>query len=242
MSTIVELSNLASSLDLVGKDKRNHVSIVGGGVKTTLLHAFGEQLQGKTVLTSTTKMGIDQHRNLPVYFNPEDGTIQNISPGKPIVVWQEIQGEKAIGVDRTTCDRWFGLLDNLVVEADGSRRLPFKAPADFEPVVPNSSTLMISTIGADALGRTINASCHRPQRVAEFAECELSEPLTPERAARVILHPEGQRRANPSQSKFCVAITKVHDRNIGNVEELIGELRLIDTNVHVLAIAFSSTV
>ena len=239
MSSVIELSNLANSLELVGLDKRNHVSIVGGGGKTTLLHALGEQLQGRTVLTCTTKMGIDQHRNLPVYFNPEDEIIQNISPGRPIVVWQKTQGEKAIGVDRVACDRWFALVDNLVVEADGSRRLSFKAPADFEPVVADSSTLMISTIGADALGGAINVSCHRPQQVADLAECELSEPLTPERAARVILHPEGQKRANPLQAKFCVAITKVRDSNIRNVEELIGELRLIDSNVHVIAIEFS---
>ena len=62
-------------------------------------------------------------------------------------------------------------MDNVVVEADGSRRLPFKAPAEFEPVIPSSSTLVISTIGADSLDQVISDCCHRPNLVADLAEC-----------------------------------------------------------------------
>jgi len=240
MTQLIQLSEIAGFFGLEAPREKNHVAIVGGGGKTTILHALGRQLHGKTVLTCTTKMGLDQHGNLPVHFEPEDEILRNLSSGNPVMVWKEIQGEKAIGVDPSLCDHWFNIVDNVIVEADGSRRLSFKAPADFEPVVAGSSTLMISTIGADALGGAINISCHRPQRVAALAECELSEPLTPERAARVILHPEGQKKAKPFHAEFCVAITKVNDRNMRNVEELIRELCLTDTNVNVLAIAFSS--
>ena len=234
----LQISKLANHLGLDGPPAKNHISIVGGGGKTTILHALGKQLQGKTILTSTTKMGFDQNRSLPVYFEPEDKIIQNISNGTPIMIWKEVQGEKAIGVDPLLCDHWFESVDNVVVEADGSRRLPFKAPAEFEPIIPSSSNLMISTIGADALGQVISSYCHRPERVAELAECMPHELLPPERAAKVILHSEGQKKAKPMKAKFCVAITKVNAGNQRKVNALTDLIHSMDKDTGVVAISF----
>ena len=240
MIELIQLSELASYFGLQSLGTKNHIGIVGGGGKTTILHALGRQLHGKTVLTCTTKMGYDQNRNLPVYFEPEDKLILEIPPGSPIMVWKEIQGERAIGVDPSTCDHWFEMVDNVVVEADGSRRLPFKAPAPFEPVIPETCNVMISTIGADALDQTISTHCHRPQRVADFAECSPEEKLTPGRAAKVILHPEGQIKAKPPQAQFCVAITKVDESSIYKVEELVDLLRGSVERITIAAVAFGA--
>ena len=241
MAALTRISDLAQSLNLVGTGKRNHVAIVGGGGKTSILHALGEQLLGTTVLTSTTKMGADQHQNRQVLLSPEDHRIQRISAGNPVMVWREIQGDKAIGVDKAACDRWFRLVDNIVVEADGARRRPFKAPADFEPVVADSTTLMISTIGADALGKVISDQCHRPLLVAALARCESHERLTPVRAAEVILHDQGHRKEIPPRSRFCVAITKVDDANMADVEALMEQLHIIEDNIIVVPVAFDAS-
>ena len=72
MVHLLRISELANYLELDAPQAQNHISIVGGGGKTTILHALGKQLQGKTILTSTTKMGFDQNRSLPVFFEPED--------------------------------------------------------------------------------------------------------------------------------------------------------------------------
>jgi probable selenium-dependent hydroxylase accessory protein YqeC len=241
MAALIRISDLAQSLNLVGTGKRNHVAIVGGGGKTSILHALGEQLLGTTVLTSTTKMGAGQHQNRQVLLSPEDDKIQRISAGNPVMVWREIQGDKAIGVDKAACDRWFRLVDNIVVEADGARRRPFKAPADFEPVVADSTTLMISTIGADALGKVISDQCHRPLLVAALARCESHERLTPVRAAEVILHDQGHRKEIPPRSRFCVAITKVDDANMADVEALMEQLHIIEDNIIVVPVAFDAS-
>ena len=63
MDDPLQISKLANHLGLNEPPAKNHISIVGGGGKTTILHALGKQLQGKTILTSTTKMGFDQNRN-----------------------------------------------------------------------------------------------------------------------------------------------------------------------------------
>lgn len=41
--------------------------------------------------------------------------------------------------------------DFVLVEADGSRRLPVKAPAVYEPVIPPGTDLVVGVIGLDAL-------------------------------------------------------------------------------------------
>ncbi len=234
----IKISHIADFLELSAPHNKNHVAIVGGGGKTTILHALGKQLHGRTILTCTTKMGFDQNNSLPIHLKPDDETIGNSSIGNPIMVWEEIEGQKAIGVDPAMCDRWFTIVDNVIVEADGSRRLPFKAPAEFEPVIPSSSTLVISTIGADSLDQVISDCCHRPNLVADLAECMPHDRLTPERASRVILHSEGQKKAKPPNADFCVAITKVDNGNQHKVEVLSNLIGSLDQNTKVMTIAF----
>ena len=234
----IEISHIADFLELSAPHNKNHVAIVGGGGKTTILHALGKQLHGRTILTCTTKMGFDQNNSLPIHLKPDDETIGNSSIGNPIMVWEEIEGQKAIGVDPAMCERWFTIVDNVIVEADGSRRLPFKAPAEFEPVIPSSSTLVISTIGADSLDQVISDCCHRPNLVADLAECMPHDRLTPERASRVILHSEGQKKAKPPNADFCVAITKVDNGNQHKVEVLSNLIGSLDQNTKVMTIAF----
>ncbi|MBU0970465.1 MAG: putative selenium-dependent hydroxylase accessory protein YqeC, partial [Proteobacteria bacterium] len=52
----------------------------------------------------------------------------------------------------------------ILIEADGSRRLPVKAPADHEPVIPAWTDMVIGCIGLDCLGRPMDAkTVHRPE-------------------------------------------------------------------------------
>ncbi len=203
-----------------------------------MLHALGDQLVGRTVLTCTTKMGADQTRDRRLLIGPRDHEVVEAAVREPVLVWRGVEGSKALGVDPEDCDRWFGLVDNLVTEADGARRRPFKAPKPYEPVVPATVTTMISVIGVDALGRVIADQCHRPMRVAALAGCSPYVRLTPEAAAVVLLHPEGARRALPDKARLVVAITKVNDATASFASDLEAELQQREPALTVLRIAF----
>jgi probable selenium-dependent hydroxylase accessory protein YqeC len=232
----VSLNTAASSLGLLDGGK-HHVAIVGGGGKTTLVFALADQLPGATVVTSTTKMGADQHRGLPVLMSPDDDELRAGAATSTVVAWDRVDGHKAIGVAPERCDRWFGLVDHVVVEADGSRQQPFKAPGVREPVVPVTATSVLSVIGANALGRVIADSCHRPLRVAALADCSPYERLTPAAAAAVLLHERGARRSNPPEARFAVVVNQVADANHAAVDALIGQLLTRDPELGVLPIA-----
>ena len=157
-----------------------------------------------------------------------------------VMVWSRIDEPKATGVDPARCDAWFERIDHVLVEADGSRRRPFKAPADYEPVVPSTATMMISVIGADALGRVIADQCHRPLRVAALAGCRPDVRLEPWMAATVILHERGATKALPAGAELVVAINKVDDRNAEFVGGLIDELRWRRPAIPIVTIAARS--
>lgn len=233
MVTPIPLSDVAVALE---GGRRSHIALVGGGGKTTLLHALGDQLRGRVVLTTTTRMGADQHGGRPVLLDPTDAEVVAAADTAPVVVWARVDGGKAIGVDPTRCDSWFAAADHVVVEADGSRGRPFKAPNELEPVVPSTSTLVLAVVGADALGRVIADQCHRPLRVAALAGCGPGQRLDPELAARVILHERGVARSCPPESELAIAITKVDDRTGPLVDRLVDALRVLDPAVRVLAI------
>ncbi len=221
------MADQTALVEALGLGERAHVALVGGGGKTTLLHALGHQLEGSTILTTTTRMGHDQAGGFPVVAPDADpvGRAQE----ETILVWSRLEEAKtstvkARGVGPEDCDRWASLVDYVVVEADGSRQRPFKAPGPMEPVVPITTTHLISVIGADALGRVIADQCHRPQRVAALAGCDPYRRLSPAYAATVLLHPNGARRACPERAVFSVVITKVDDDSRPLVEELVAEL------------------
>ena len=226
------LNSLATDL---GLGTHEHVAIVGGGGKTTVMHLLGRQLGGTRVLTCTTKMGHDQTGGLPTLLAPGDEELTSAAADGPVVAWRAIDGQKAIGVDPETCDGWFDLVDHVIIEADGSRRRPFKAPAEYEPVVPMTTTLMVSVIGADALGRVIADQCHRPMRVAALADCTPYERLSPEAAATVILHERGARKELPAGARFAVVISKVDHKSAGFVDELHEALLASEPDLAVVA-------
>lgn len=222
---VIPLARLARTLGLGGHE---HVAVVGGGGKTTTLHALADQLPGSSVVTTTTKMGHDQHRGRPLLLAPTDEELAAATSrdheARSVVAWRGIVGTKALGVHPEDCDRWFGLVDHVLVEADGARRRPFKAPGPMEPVVPASATALLVVMGADALGRVIGDQCHRPLRVAALAGCRPYERLTPDRAATVLLHERGFAAARPAGAAMAIVVTKVSESNRWLVDRLDDEL------------------
>ena len=212
MAPLIELGDISTGL---GLGSRSHLALVGGGGKTTVMHALGRTLPGRIVLTTTVKMGADQHGGRRVLLDPAVGEVVAAAQNAPVVVWSRIDGQKAIGIDPARCDALFAerpgpaRVDHLIVEADGSRRRPFKAPARFEPVVPPTTTVVASLIGIDAIGRVIADRCHRPMRVAALAGVRPYDRLTIEGAAAVLVHERGQRRSVPPGARYVVVVTKV---------------------------------
>lgn len=73
------------------------------------------------------------------------------------------------------------LADYVIVEADGSKRLPLKAHAAHEPVIPPETSRTVCVVGLSGLGRRVAEVVHRPEL---FAPPE--SVVTPELLAEVL--------------------------------------------------------
>ena len=74
----------------------------------------------------------------------------------------------------------------MLAEADGSKRLPLKAHAAWEPVIPAATANVVWVVGASGLGKPINEAVHRPELFCERCGCEPTDIATPERVAQVL--------------------------------------------------------
>lgn len=193
--------NLASAL----KIEPGITAIIGSGGKSTLLKTLGLELMrtgGRVLLCTTTHM-------FPVAGVPWDGSSRRLdaSPWKPGTL--HVPGctcEACAGLVRgSICqagvlDPETGKLsapaeppnelaqrfDYVLAEADGSKRLPLKAHAAWEPVIPAATANVVWVVGASGLGKPINEAVHRPELFCERCGCEPIDAATPERVAMVL--------------------------------------------------------
>ena len=161
---------------------RGVTAVIGSGGKTSLLYRLAEELRPcGTVLLATTTHIIRP----PQYPFAETAT----------------QLRAALAAEGAACagsytpegkltapafDGWEQAADFVLVEADGSKRLPAKAHEAWEPVLPPQRRRTICVLGASAFGQPIRQAAHRPALFAQLAGVPWSAAITPEMAARVI--------------------------------------------------------
>ena len=222
----------------LGSGRGELVALVGGGGKSTLLFALGDLHGTGTVLTTTTRMGPNQVGNTKLLCNPHPADLERaLEEPDPVLVWKKVDGPKAIGVAPEAPAQWLSIADRVIVEADGARGNPAKAPAPHEPVIPDGATTVVAVMGADALDRVIEDQCHRPLRVAALVGCSPYQRLTPERAARLLLDPDGSRRHVAPGVRFSGVLTKVSETRQEVASQVAAELVRADPEINVLLVA-----
>jgi molybdenum cofactor cytidylyltransferase len=192
------------------------IAIVGGGGKTSLLFALGRALPGRVVLTTTTRIFAAQVRMAEAVC--ELGNLSALGEmldeyGRVLVIGN-VEGEKAFGVPPELPAQLLARpdVDCVVVEADGSRMRPIKAPAAHEPVIPLEATLVIPVVGIDALDGPIEQVAHRPELVRAVSSKQLTvngEQLTVADVATLITHEQGGMKGVPKGARVIPFLNKV---------------------------------
>lgn len=162
-------------------------AIIGGGGKTTLLYTLGEELSkvGRVILTTTTHIFVPTH--CPVLTNASEEAIQQALTRTPLLCVGTHSKEGKLSSPMLPVEALSTLADYVLVEADGSKGLPLKAHAPYEPVIPSCANNTILVVGIDGLGQPIEKVCHRSNLYATLAEGSESSIVTSEIAARVII-------------------------------------------------------
>lgn len=140
------------------------LAFVGSGGKTTLIKEMAQQFrrQGKSVfITTTTHMFMEPDTLLTddaatiIAALQETGFAMAGIPSEEKITALSPETYKAV------CDH----ADVVLVEADGSKRLPLKYPNAEEPVIPENADEIIVVCGLHAIGQQAKHVCHRLELV-----------------------------------------------------------------------------
>ena len=202
------------------------VAIVGGGGKTTAMFRLADELARqnlRVVTTTSTQIFTGQMAQAPAYltFDPEQQTIAEILPqlakaldqhGQVLLV-RPIQAgaTKAVGIPPETIDALATDtgVDVIIVEADGARNHPFKAPAPYEPVIPSCTTLVVPVVGLDVVTQPLNEqTVHRPELVSQLTGLQPGRPVTVDTVTQVLCHPQGGLKNVPPQARVIPLLNK----------------------------------
>lgn len=187
-------------------DKRGVISLVGAGGKTSLMFRLAHEISdaGHRVLTTTTTKILNptprQSSNLIIsddvdtivksaedMFNHNQRHITvaagQVQPQDKLI---GLQPEIIDALADTTRFRW------IIVEADGAARKPLKAPAEHEPVIPESSTSVIGICGLTAVGQPLSDKwVHRSERFAEITGLNFGQTISAAAFGDMLVHKNG---------------------------------------------------
>lgn len=182
-----------SAIAAFGLEHSGVTAIVGGGGKSSLMAALGEEycLRGETVILTTT-----------THIRPPK---ENGYMGDDAAVLSDLLvTHRLMTVGRAAEERKFGpsplleqlpkLADRVIIEADGTKGLPLKVPNEREPVIPAFADTVVAVAGLSALGRPLGQVCHRPELAQLRFGLAPELTVTPELMAELLCSPLAQRK------------------------------------------------
>ncbi len=189
------------------------LAAVGAGGKTSLLTAIAKEFHAQygkpALLTTTTKVFAPlPEEETPLALGHVDTLSKRLRPymrvcgiswfarrreGKaPLPGRQGERRMKLVGFAPAEIAR-LQLCDGLtLVEADGARRLPIKAPGPDEPVLPESLDAVLGVVGLDALGAPLSeARVFRAKRFSKVCGVQAGEEITAQAIGKLCASPAG---------------------------------------------------
>ena len=200
------------------------ISVVGSGGKTTLIKKLAKQYraEGKTVLvTTSTHMFMEEDTLL----TDDASVIIRALQEKGYAMAGIPAGIKIQSLSPETFSEVSSWADVVLVEADGSKRLPLKFPNTTEPVIPEGTDEIIVVCGLNALGQKAKDVCHRLELVKDCLGIEDDTRITPEHVQKLIV--EGYLK--PLREKYPQAKIRVQPRHDGSLYQRSVAAMLIKT-------------
>lgn len=184
------------------------LALVGAGGKTTALFQLARQLPPPVVVTSTTHLGAwqvplaDRHVIAASANALPDLTLHEVT----LFTGRIGKDQRARAIPPEALLRLHAWCRSrgvpLLLEADGARQKPLKAPGADEPPIPDFAQTVIVVAGLSGLGKPLQAEyVHRPHRFSTLSGLPRNHLVSPESLARLLLHPQGGLKNIPAAAR-----------------------------------------
>lgn len=202
-------------------EDREIIALSGAGGKTSLMSQLVRELQlgGPVVTTTTTKIAVpDPSQFSCLLLTREDSQWESRCRNQlqqlrhVTLAHYRFGSNKLKGHEGEEMEALLrrDLAPYVVIEADGARQKPLKAPRQDEPLIPKQSTLVVGLIGWDVLGRELTEpNVHRAEIFRHTLGLKGTHvTVSEEILARWVVHSAGLGKNVPSGARFVVFLNK----------------------------------
>jgi len=211
-------SLLSEALDI---RPREIIALSGAGGKTSLMFQLAGEIAAHSVVltTTTTKIAVPDPSQSPCCVLTRDDPqwelhsrirlqeLRHITLAHHRFGDTKLKGHEGEEMEELLRRE---LAPYILIEADGARQKPLKAPRHDEPLIPRQTTLVVGMIGWDVLGKELaEPNVHRAEifrRTLGLAGDRLE--VTADIIARWAAHPAGLGKNVPAGARFVAFLNK----------------------------------
>lgn len=214
--------------------KKEMICLVGAGGKSTAMFRLARELsaEGKKVLATTTTAiyhpDREQYDQIVISEKESMDLFDDRSSGITVFGRSLSHEGKLLGANPEFLDTVLlkGIFDYIIVEGDGSKGRPIKAPAGHEPVIPSLTTKVLGFIGLDSIGKCVcSKHVHRPELFCSISDCRVGDIIDTDMISKLIVHKAGLFKAVPATALKYVILNKADgERERLEAAELVQKL------------------
>lgn len=189
------------------------IAVVGAGGKTRIVITLSEeykQQNRKVIITTSTHMQKPTDNEVITCFSPQ--RLEEVLASDKIA-WVACDSED--GKISSPTAEMLSLIYSagvpVIMEADGAKMLPCKAPAKKEPAIPKEADLVVGLLGMDAIGGRIDQVCHRPNQVASLLDVETSHIVTWQDLVEIAISENGLRKNVADNMEYYIVFNKMNE-------------------------------
>ena len=228
-------------LEFMSLKDKNMIAVQGAGGKTSSVFLLANEFKSineSSLVSTTTKMGIVREDRFDYLYKFDENT--KIVDGKIYFASKSRTDKKEIGFEPEFFDKIFaeGLFSNIILETDGAKTRPIKAPLEDEPVNPKNITHCVGVMGLDSVNKPFGERfCHRK----EYMEKIIGSPeiLTTESYAQIINSNRGLFKNSYDAKKFLILNKADTEKDVANAMDIIEK---IDVDVKIFVMSFGKII
>ena len=234
---------LHQALDIVRGDV---VSFIGAGGKTSTLVNLGHELAEmgwRVTATTTTHVDADQLDLMPYAVTPGEGVgmlSKALSEFGFVFVYDQIRSGNVYGPPKGYISTLLDSVDSdvILVEADGARGLPLKAPFADEPAIPAETSLVVPIASLSVLGQELTEEyVYNAQAIIDRYGFGEGQRVKSPWVAQVLRDEELGLARVPEKARIVTLLNQVTEQGYTRARaRLIARLILRSQRVHSVAI------
>ena len=226
-------------------EQGHKIALVGAGGKTTLMFQLARNFRTKVICTTSTHLALDQLGQADQHLiitDPEQipGSAAEYPGDLLLFTGPQVETNRVGSPPAEALEALANLADSwdcpLIVEADGARKLPIKAPAEHEPPIPDFVDVVITVIGLSGLGKPLQDDwVHRPEYYAKLVDLPVGETLESHHLVKGLISSAGGLKNIPQNARKILLINQID--SFPNWKTFYGHMDLLLDHYHAVGFA-----